>query len=202
VSEQPASRLKYVNWLLIFLIVAINGYILLSPLLPQLELWRRKQQVEAVSGLPYKTDLESDTNNNRRDVPEDNRVVIPKIALDEHIRQGSSPKLLNKGVWARPSTSTPPEGSNTVLTGHRFTYDGPATFYSLDKVVKGDKIVLYWQGKEYDYTVTETKVVPPEAIEIEKATKDKQLTVYTCTPLWSAKNRLVVIAKLDEKRTP
>jgi|SRR3989344_350100 len=201
IEDKPRSRLKYANWLLVFLIIAINSYVLLSPLVPQFELWWRKQQTKAVGGLPYKTSLESG-NNNRKDIPSDNRVVIPKIALDEQIWQGSSPKLLNKGVWARPATSTPPDGSNTVLTGHRFTYDGPATFYSLDKVVKGDKIVLYWQGKEYDYTVTETKVVPPEAIEIEKATKDKQLTVYTCTPLWSAKNRLVVVAKLDEKRTP
>ena len=202
IEDKPRSRLKYANWLLVFLIIAINSYVLLSPLVPQLELWWRKQQTKEVGGLPYETDLDSGTNDKRGGIPLDNRVVIPKIALDQHINQGSSLKLLNKGVWARPSTSTPPEGSNTVLTGHRFTYDGPATFYSLDKVTKGDKIVLYWEGKEYDYTVTETKVVPPVAIEIEKATKDKQLTVYTCTPLWSAKNRLVVIAKLDEKRQP
>ena len=202
IEENSRSRLRYVNWLLVFLIIAINSYVLLSPLIPQIELWWRKHQTQATAGLPYKTNLESDSNDNRKDIPSDNRLIVPKIALDERIWQGSSPKLLNKGVWARPATSTPPEGSNTVLTGHRFTYDGPATFYSLDKVAKGDKIVLYWQGKEYDYTVTETKVVPPEAVEIEKATQEKQLTLYTCTPLWSAKNRLVVIAKLDEKRIP
>jgi len=200
-EKKPRNKLRYANLLLVFLIVLINGYVLLSPLLPQLQLWWRKNQAEATAGLPYKTNLDSN-GSGRQNIPQDNRLVIPKLALNERVHQGNSPKLLNKGVWARPQTSTPPEGSNTVLTGHRFTYGGPATFYSLDKVAKGDKIVLYWQGKEYDYTVTETKVVPPTAVEIEKATKDSQLTIYTCAPLWSAKNRLVVTAKLDEKRVP
>ncbi|OGL24801.1 hypothetical protein A2884_02430 [Candidatus Saccharibacteria bacterium RIFCSPHIGHO2_01_FULL_48_12] len=192
-------KLRYANWLLIFLIVVINGYIIVSPLLPQLDLWRRKQQTQAVAGLPYKTETDQAKNDDRKEVPADNRLVIPKIALDQHIYQGTSPWLLHKGVWARPNTSTPPKGGNTVLTGHRFTYDGPATFYSLDKLAKGDKVVVYWQGKEFNYTVTETKVVAPTAVEIEKATASDQLTLYTCTPLWSAKNRLVVVAKLDEK---
>lgn len=201
-EENPKSRLRYANWLLIFLILIINGYIIVSPLLPQIDLWRRKQQTQAVAGLPYQTKTDQGKNDDRKEIPADNRLVIPKLALDQHIYQGSSPKLLNKGVWARPNTSVPPEGGNTVLTGHRFTYDGPATFYSLDKMAKGDKIVIYWQGKEFDYTVTETKVVGPEAIEIEKATKGEQLTLYTCTPLWSAKNRLVVVAKLDGQSQP
>lgn len=203
-QNKSPSKLKYANWLLIALILLINGYVLLSPLIPQLELWWRKQQTKEVAGLPYQTKLDenSDKNDKRSDVPSDNRLVIPKLALNEHIWQGSNKWLLNKGVWARPQTSTPPQGGNTVLTGHRFTYDGPATFYSLDKLAIGDKIVLYWQGKEYDYTVTGTKVVPPTAIEVEESTKEPRLTVYTCTPLWSAKDRLVVVAKLDEERLP
>lgn len=202
-SESP-SKLKYANWLLIALILLTNSYILLSPLLPQLDLWWRKHQTQATAGLPYQTRLDENSgkNDKRGDIPKDNRLVIPKIALNQYIWQSTNPWILNKGVWARPQTSTPPEGSNTVLTGHRFTYDGPSTFYSLDKVTKGDKIIVYWKEKEYDYTVTEIKVVPPTAIEIERSTTDKQLTLYTCTPLWSAKNRLVVVAKLDEEPLP
>jgi sortase A len=114
--------------------------------------------------------------------------------LDEQILIGDNPSLLHKGVWNRPNSSSPPEAGNTVLTGHRFTYDGPATFYSLDKVQVGDAIVIYWEGKEYDYIVSETKVVPASAVEIEAPSNYSQLTLYTCTPLWSAKDRLVVVA--------
>jgi LPXTG-site transpeptidase (sortase) family protein len=58
----------------------------------------------------------------------------------------------------------------------------------------GQKLALFWEGKEYLYEVTETKVVEATAVEIEAPTKDKQLTIYTCTPIWTAKQRLVVIA--------
>lgn len=195
VVKSKKSSLFWVNIALVILIIFINAYVLIAPQIPKIALWRHKHQTSSVAGLPYKTNLDTGSSTSRRDIPADDRLVIPKIALDEHIYTGSSPYLVNKGVWARPNTSTPPEGGNTVLVGHRFTYDGPATFYSLDKVTKGDSIVVYWQSKEYDYQVETIEVVPPTAVEVEAPTKDAQLTIYTCTPLWSAKNRLVLIAK-------
>ncbi len=171
--------------------------------MPQIDLWRRKHQATAVSGLPYKTNLDnnSSADSKRSGPPQDNRLIIPKLALNQHIYSGSAWWLVNKGVWALPNTSTPPFGSNTVMAAHRFTYDGPSIFYSLDKMALGDKIVIYWQKKEYDYTVKQTKVVPPTGTYILKGTDQPQLTLFTCTPLWSAKDRLVVVAKLDEKAT-
>ncbi len=196
-APKPRTSLSRLNLGLTVLIVLINLYILSAPLVPQLGLWWHRRQAKPVAGLPYKTQLDqhSQTDQIRKTIPTDNRLVIPKIALDQHIYEGDSAYLVHKGVWARPKTSTPPNGSNTVLVGHRFTYSGPATFYSLDKVGVGDQIVLYWQGKEYDYKVSSTRVVPAVATEIEDQTKDPQLTIYTCTPIWSATDRLVVVAK-------
>jgi sortase A len=197
------SRLGWINIGLVIAIVVINGYILVLPFLPQVSLWLHKKQISGLAGLPYRTKLDNNANQNRASVPSDNRIIIPKIALDQHIYTGKSQYLVNKGPWARPNTSTPSRGSNTVIAGHRFTYSGPATFYSLDKIMAGDIVVLYWQGKEYDYKVAKTEIVPATAIEIERPTKDSQLTIYTCTPLWSAKDRLVVIAKpIGQKDTP
>jgi sortase A len=104
-------------------------------------------------------------------------------------------RSLRLGVWHLPYTSTPDKGGNTVLVGHRFTYAGPAVFYHLDKVQVGDDVTMQWQNKTYTYTVTEVKVVPPTETSVEANTKDPQLTIYTCTPLWTAKNRLVIVAK-------
>ena len=103
-SEEPRSRLKYVNWLLVILILAINGYVLISPLLPQIDLWRRKHQAEAVAGFPYKTQLDTDSkkDNKRAGTPSDNRLIVPKLALNEHIYTGTSPYLINKGVMGSP----------------------------------------------------------------------------------------------------
>ena len=195
---QGASRAwKRSNVALVVMIIGINLYIFSAPFVPLVQLWLRQRHARPVAGLPYKTRLETVAVSNvvRADIPKDNRLVIPKLALDQHIYEGDSPYLVNQGVWANPKTSTPPEGGNMVLIGHRFTYNGPATFYSLDKVAVGDNIVIYWQGKEYDYPVSSTRVVPSTDTSVEDFTSQAQLTIYTCTPLWSAKNRLVVIAK-------
>lgn len=135
--------------------------------------------------------------NALKPIPKENTLVIPKIGVDTQIHEGESISTLNKGIWHRPKTSSPDLGGNTVLAGHRYLYtEGPNTFYNLDKLVVGDKIIIFWKGKEYDYEIVETKVVPPTAIEIEDNTKDPLLTIYTCTPLFTSTDRLVVLAKL------
>lgn len=126
-----------------------------------------------------------------------NKVVIPSIGVNGVIYEGNSAATLNNGIWRRPNTSTPDRGSNTVLTAHRFLYEsGPITFYHLDKVKPGDKIYTLWNNKRYEYEVYEIKEVLPTQVEVESPTNESILTLYTCTPLWTAEKRLVVRAKL------
>lgn len=136
--------------------------------------------------------LKKDTVNQ---VPQDNRLMIQKIGLNVPINEGQNISALNTGSWRRPNTSSPNKDGNTVIVGHRFTYRGNDMFYHLDKVKQGDNIRIWWEGKKYDYTVRAISEVGPEKTEVEAPTEIKQLTLYTCTPLWSAKNRLVVVAK-------
>lgn len=186
---------------MVVLILVVNSYTILLPLVPKLSYAKKIQDAKATNGLPYATaqDTSQTPNATRKPVPDDQRLVIPKIALDEHIFTGSDPYLVHKGVWARPNTSTPDKGGNTVMVGHRFTYNGASVFYNLDKIEVGDKISVYWNKTEYIYTVNETKVVPATQISIEDPTDTAQLTLYTCTPIWSAKDRLVIVASLDKK---
>ena len=93
--------------------------------------------------------------------PAENTLVIPSINLQKTIYDGSSLSNLSKGVWRRPLTSSPDQGHNTVLVGHRFGYNGDGVFYHLDKVNQGDKIFVYWFGKKHSYTVSKIIVVPP-----------------------------------------
>ena len=90
-----------------------------------------------------------------------------------------------------------------VIVGHRFTYSPSVkdSFYSLDKVALGDDLIVYWKGVRYHYIVNEIKIVDPSAIEIEAATDDNRLTLYTCTPLWSSSHRLVIIGHLQEQKS-
>ncbi len=130
---------------------------------------------------------------------EPNRLTIPKIGVDADILEGADESTLDKGIWRRPNTSTPERGGNTVVVAHRFKYlSGGNTFFHLDKVAAGDEIDVRWDGKEYRYQVTGTEVVSIHQVSIENPTDTPQLTLYTCTPLWTSKQRLVVHASLQE----
>lgn len=130
-------------------------------------------------------------------IPEDNRLLIPVIGVNVNIVEGDTEEALEYGAWRRPATSTPDQGGNTVITGHRFKYLPPnnLTFYNLDKVQIGDAIIVYWNKIEYDYVVTEVFVVEPSQVEVEDNTTEPRITLYTCTPLWTADKRLVIVAE-------
>jgi LPXTG-site transpeptidase (sortase) family protein len=126
-----------------------------------------------------------------------NILTISSIGVQSEILEGVNEETLEHGLWRRPNTSTPALGGNTVIAAHRYKYTtGSNTFYNLDKVAVGDQIFLTWQGKNYTYEVYSTKIVSSTETSIEGKTESPILTLYTCTPLWSSTNRLVVQARL------
>jgi len=130
-----------------------------------------------------------------------NRLVIPKIGVNMPITGGNNDEYAwSLGAWIDPQTSTPDKGSNTALSAHRFQYRPPSskTFYLLDKLEEGDEVVVYWEDKLYTYRVTGSSVVTPYAAEVLEPTDNSTITLITCTPLFSTKNRLVVTAELVE----
>ena len=128
--------------------------------------------------------------------PKENRIVIPIIGINEPILEGRGIGVISQGgTWRRPNTSTPQENNNTVIVGHRFYGSNASTFYHLDKVPVGHRFAVYWEGEEVLYEVTQTKIVAATAVEIEAPTQEAQLTLYTCHPVWTAKERLVIVAK-------
>jgi len=188
----PKLTLRLFNNYLTFVVALLALYIIAAPFLPQFGWWlRHDSPVKAVIN-PKKSPSAAPP---AQQVVAGDRLFVPSMELNEAIYEGGR-WLLSKGVWKVSHTSTPDKGGNTVLVGHRFTYKDPTgVFYHLDKVSVGDPITVHWHGEVYEYSVTETKVVPADEISVEKNTTEPQLTIYTCTPLWSVKNRLVVIAK-------
>lgn len=127
-----------------------------------------------------------------------NRLRIPGIKVEMQIAEGMSEKVLNKGLaWKLPYTSTPDKGGNTVIGCHRYLYTaGSQTCFNLDKVKPRDPIMVSWKGKVYHYAVREVKIVKPDEISVLQNTSTSVLTVFTCTPKFTSKFRLVVIADL------
>lgn len=155
---------------------------------------------------PYSTRL-SDTRepsgklpNVGNRLPTDNRLVIPKIGVDMAIVEGKDEQSLFKGSWRIPTSSTPDQGGNTVLTVHRFQYlAGPNTLALADRLDIGDTIIVYWKKTdgsiaEYDYRIEKTFLVTPDRVDILDNTASPMLTVFTCAPMFSTKYRLIIQA--------
>lgn len=199
-SNSPTLHRKFNN-LATIVVVVFALYIALLPYLPSL-LFKYKQQHTDPS--PYNHRLVKPDNPTKpiKPIPKDNRIVIPSALIDQPIYEGNNIGVINKGgVWHKKIRGTSPaDPGNTVIIGHRWTYTTPyGPFYDLDKIHVGDVIAVYWEGKELQYKVAETTIVPPTAIYIENNTTDRTLTLYTCTPLLTASDRLVIVAKPIEE---
>lgn len=190
-----------INIFITILILFLSILILISPILPNLSLFM-SSRMDKTQGYVYKSHLAdsqpvSISKQNLKSAPINNLLLIPNIFINGEIYEGSSAAILNKGIWRRPLSSTPQNGGNTVLVAHRYLYTtGPNTFYHLDKLKMGDKFSIFWVDKEYDYEIFNIKIVQSDDLSIEKNTLQPIITLYTCTPLWTSKDRLVITAKL------
>lgn len=131
-----------------------------------------------------------------------NRLIITKIGVNAPIVESNSEKYgLARGAWRLPDSGTPNQGGNTVITGHRFKYLPPnnVTFYLFDKLSAGDIISVLWNEEYFYYRIKETKIVPDTEVSILAQTDENTLTLFTCDPIWSTKNRLVIVSELINK---
>ena len=190
--------LKALVAILGLLVVCLAVYIFIFPFYPEIE-YQFLLRVQGFSRAANQTVSSAQMLPVSENLDLGNRLIIPKISVDTPIVDSqNSVWALNHGAWRMPQTSTPNKGSNTAIAGHRFKYLPPnnLTFYLLDKLVVGDGVAIVWEGKEYDYRVTDNKIVPPTEVSVLAPTEKPTLTLITCDPIFSQKNRLVVTAEL------
>lgn len=133
-----------------------------------------------------------------------NKLIIDEIQVNADIREGDA-SVLDKGMWHRlPDAGNPEKGGNFILSGHRFKIAAtPAqvkdasVLYDIDKLNVGGKIIVHWNGRKYNYTVTKRYKVKPDQIEIEQS-NETRMTLYTCTMAGAYDGREVVEAKLEQ----
>lgn len=191
-----------VNIGLVAAIVLVNLYTIALPFAPRLSYWwHTRGTTTATSSVEtYFKKTSGDTTATKTDEETSgNRLIIPRMLMNTEIIEGSIEQQyanLKKGAWRLPFSSTPGKGGNTVIVGHRFTYtEVRSIFYYLDKLQIGDEIGIQWEGKTYTYRVRSIETVAPTDTRVQEATDDTRLTLYTCTPLWNPKERLVVVAQ-------
>ncbi|MEK7152483.1 MAG: sortase [Patescibacteria group bacterium] len=191
-------KIARINTALLVAIVIINGYIIVLPVVPGLLFWWHMRDGKQSAQLGRTMDTIT-SEDNRTERPAENRLIVPGMAFNQPVFEGKTARTLNSGLWHRPQSSSPDKGGNTVFVGHRLTYTNPrGTLYHLDKIHAGDEIGIWCNDRAYRYRVTEVTVVRSTETNIEAPTKDARLTIYTCTPLWLPKDRLVVVAQLED----
>ena len=107
---------------------------------------------------------------------------------------------LRKGPGHYPDSPMPGQIGNAAIAGHRTTYGAP--FNRIDELAPGDEITVLTTSGTFRYSVTGQLIVSPKQTEVLNATPDATLTLTTCNPKYSARERLVVQARLEADHSP
>ena len=133
-------------------------------------------------------------------------MYVPRFGADwkpHVIVEGVGVPDLKLGPGHIPGTAGPGDLGNFVLSGHRTTYGAP--FADSDQLQPGDPIVIETRTGWFTYTVDGLSVVKPTAVEVTYAVPgnptatptERLLTMTTCNPKYSARQRLIVRATLS-----
>lgn len=133
------------------------------------------------------------------------KIIIPKINVNAPIVFNVDPNntmpAMDNGVahFRAPGASAyPGEIGNFVLSGHSSgdiyeTNPYRFIFAGLERLTDGDLIYVNYEGTRYTYSVTKRQVVDPSNVAALRMDTDKPLiTLITCTPLGTSRNRLLL----------
>ena len=124
------------------------------------------------------------------------RIVISKIGASFDVVQGTDTSSLEKGPGHYPGTAFPGLGQTVAIAGHRTTYLAP--FRHIDSLSAGDRIVLKMPYAQFTYVVQYHKIVVPTALWVTNNVGYERLVLSACNPLYSAAQRIIVFARLQE----
>lgn len=123
-------------------------------------------------------------------------LTIPRVGLRRFVPEGATPEHLRRfGVGRITWTSLPPAEGMIGIAGHRTTYGAP--FFRLDSLRIGDLVLVDYGGRRYHYTVRRLEVVRPDRVDVLRGEPGRRgIALITCTPIYSASFRLVVLGNL------
>ncbi|MGP4077130.1 sortase domain-containing protein [Halobacillus sp. K22] len=141
-------------------------------------------------------------------------IQIPAIDVNSEIEsvgvldngQMGVPEDPDKAGWFEPGTE-PGNVGNSVIAGHVDSRTGPAVFYDLDKLEKGDEIIVTDKnGEKKTYVVQKLESYPENDSPISRIfgpTDERRLNLITCTGEFirdqgGHQDRLVVYSILKE----
>jgi sortase A len=127
------------------------------------------------------------------------RLKVDRIDLNMVVVQGTGEGPLKKGPAHYTETPLPgTKGNWTVgIAGHRTTYLAP--FRNLDKLKRGDEVVVTLPYGRFTYVYEKTTIVDADNTKVFVPTGYDRLALTACHPLYSDAQRIIVYTRL--KRT-
>ncbi len=138
-------------------------------------------------------------------------ILIPKIGASAKVFPNVDPNnqdqflpILQQGIAHAKGTVFPGVPGNTYLFAHstdNFWDVGRynAVFYLLKDLAVGDDVVVFFEGKRYDYKVYDTKIVDDSDVSYIVHSQDpnspQRLILQTCWPPGTSWKRLLVLAQ-------
>ena len=123
------------------------------------------------------------------------RIKIAAAGVDQTLREGIAQNVINAGPAHWPGSAAPGGVGNAVIAGHRSTYSQP--FHDLAKLGVGDTIVFETaSGWRHTYNFERQFVVGSDAMWITDQTAGRHVTLFTCHPIGSSRQRLITIGVL------
>lgn len=143
-------------------------------------------------------------------VNRESAILIPKIDVNTPIvwdvsvsDENAYLAALNSGVAHAKGTAHPSsQAGNTYLFAHSTTNPidirrYSAVFTLLHQLETDDRIVIFYQGKRYDYLVEKEEVVPSfDTTPLLRSFDQPMLTLQTCDPPGIPKDRRIITARL------
>lgn len=136
-------------------------------------------------------------------------LVVEKINANARVIANVDPsneleyiKALSQGIAHAKGTAYPGQVGNIYLFSH--STDAPwnivrynAIFYLLGKLEPGDRVIVFFKGRRYDYIVFDKAIASGADTNYITNKYDKSiLTLQTCDPPGTTLNRLLIRAKL------
>jgi sortase A len=122
-------------------------------------------------------------------------LTIPAIGIEDLVvYEGVDRQTLRSGPGHMPNTPLPGQPGNAVLSGHRTTHGRP--FFDFDQLEVGDRVEVETAIGTHVYEIREFAVVLPTDVWVVDPRSGGWLTMTTCEPKFSARQRLVVWAEL------
>jgi sortase A len=122
-------------------------------------------------------------------------MTIPRLDIDGLVvHEGVDRETLKKGPGHMTTTPLPGQPGNAVISGHRTTYGRP--FFDFDQLAPGDHIEIESASGIHVYEVRESQIVLPTDVWVTDERAGGWLTLTTCNPKFSARERLIVFAEM------